>query len=64
MATFGLGELFGGGVDSPVMEEDPEEEGPGESTIIHLKFIFMCFKFRHYVALRDLWDLVQTFSMY
>ena len=37
MATCGLGELSGGGVDSSVMEEDPEEEGPGESTIIHLK---------------------------
>ena len=40
VATCGLGELFGGGVDSAVMEEDPEEEGPRESTIIHLKFIF------------------------
>ena len=36
VATCGLGELSGGGVDSPVMEEDPEEEGSGESTIIHL----------------------------
>ena len=41
MATCGLGELSGGGVDSPVMEEDPEEEGPGESTIIHLHNPFL-----------------------
>jgi len=32
----GLGEVSGEGVDSPVMEEEPEER-PGECTIIHLE---------------------------
>ena len=45
VATCGLGELSGG-VDSPVMEEDPEEEGPGESTIIHLKGLYLSYVFQ------------------
>ena len=46
VASCGLGELSGG-VDSPVMKEDPEEEGPGESTIIHLKgVIYLSYVFQ------------------
>ena len=32
-----LREVSGGGVNLPVIEEEPEGEGPGESTIVHLE---------------------------